>query len=445
MPSLTALCNGEPQPGAGGTGFSVSDTVPGVKQSRMSQTSDPDLPLRRLPGLVSCLSGRSLAALSSQMQAVAVGWQIYELTHSAAALGFVGLMQFLPMVALIFPAGHVADQFERRKIVLICQITEMLAALAMAVASFTHVAGPWSIYAVVMLFGACRAFEMPAQQTFLPSIVPPALFPRASALSSSLFQTASIIGPSLGGVLYGLGAGVCYLMCGMGFGLAAMSTASLKLRFQARKRQPVTLESVFGGIAFLRRKPDILGAISLDLFAVLLGGATALLPVYADQILHAGPIGLGLLRAGPALGAVLMAVVLTRWPLKRNTGRSMFIGVAVFGVATIVFGLSRSVWLSVLALMVLGAADVVSMMVRGALVQLGTPDEMRGRVSAVNMLFIGSSNQLGEFESGMLAQAVGAVPAVVIGGIGTLIVTVLWMRLFPGLRKLDRLEDAACE
>lgn len=401
----------------------------------------PDPTLLRQPGLISCLVGRNLSAFSSQVQAVAVAWQIYSLTHSSASLGFVGLAQFLPMMLLTLPAGHVADQFNRRRIVITCQVVEALAACGMAIASWQHLIGPWALYLLVALFGACRAFEMPAQQTFLPAIVPASLFPRAAALSSSLFQVACIAGPSLGGVLYGFGADTCYALCCIGFASSALATASITMRFPERRRQPITLESVMGGIAFLRRQRPMLGAISLDLFAVLLGGATALLPVYADDILHAGPIALGLLRAGPAMGAVLMAVIMTRWPIRKNAGKIMFLSVAIFGLATIVFGVSRSIPLSILALMVLGAADVISVMVRGALIQLGTPDEMRGRVSAVNMLFIGSSNQLGEFESGMLAACVGAVPAVVIGGIGTLVVTGLWMRLFPGLRELDRLDD----
>ncbi|GBQ23188.1 major facilitator superfamily transporter [Acetobacter estunensis NRIC 0472] len=388
-----------------------------------------------------CLVGRNVAAFSSQVQAVAVAWQIYALTHSAAVLGFVGLAQFLPMLLLTLPAGHVADQFDRRRIVLTCQAIEASAALFMAVGSWEGWIAPWALYVLVALFGACRAFEMPAQQTFLPSIVPASLFPQAAALSSSLFQVACIAGPSLGGVLYGLGADVCYALCAVGFGASAIATASLKFKVSERPRQPATLASVLGGISFLKSRPAMLGAISLDLFAVLLGGATALLPVYAYDILHAGPVSLGLLRAGPAMGAVLMAAILTRWPLNRHAGRAMFLAVAIFGMATIVFGISHSIPLSIAALMVLGAADVVSVMVRGALVQLGTPDEMRGRVSAVNMLFIGSSNQLGEFESGMLAAAIGTVPAVVLGGVGTLVVTAVWMRFFPGLRDLDRLND----
>lgn len=398
-------------------------------------------PLLSQPGLVAALTSRTLGAFSSQVQAVAVGWQIYALTHSAAALGFVGLAQFLPMVAFIFPAGHAAAQHDRRRIVITCQVIEALAAAFMALASFAHFLAPGMIYGLVALFGVCRAFEMPAQQTFLPSLVPTSVFPRAAALSSSLFQVASIAGPSLGGLLYGLGAGVCYALCAAGFAIAALATTSMTLRFPARPRQPATLAAVFGGISFLRRKPAMLGALSLDLFAVLLGGATAMLPLFATDILHAGPWGLGLLRAAPAIGALLVATVLARYPLGHHAGRWMFVSVMIFGVATIIFGLSRSIPVSILALAVLGGADVISVMVRSALVQLGTPDEMRGRVSAVNMLFIGSSNQLGEFESGMLASAIGAVPAVVVGGIGTLVITAVWMALFPGLRDLDRLDD----
>ena len=401
----------------------------------------PPTPLLSLPGLVAALTSRTLGAFSSQIQAVAVGWQIYALTHSAAALGFVGLAQFLPMVAFIFPAGHAADQHNRRRIVITCQVIEACAAGFMALASFGHFLAPVMIYGLVALFGVCRAFEMPAQQTFLPSLVPTSDFPRASALSASLFQVASIAGPSLGGLLYGLGAGVCYALCAAGFAIAALATFSMKLRFPARPRQPATLAAVFGGIAFLRRKPAMLGALSLDLFAVLLGGATAMLPLFATDILHAGPLGLGLLRAAPAIGALLVAAVLARYPLGRHAGLWMFVSVVIFGIATIIFGLSRSIPVSIAALAVLGGADVISVMVRSTLVQLGTPDEMRGRVSAVNMLFIGSSNQLGEFESGMLASAIGAVPAVVVGGIGTLVITAIWIALFPGLRKLDRLDE----
>ncbi len=407
----------------------------------MTNPSAPSPSLLKQSGIPAVLGGRTLSAFASQVQAVAVGWQVYALTHSAAALGFVGLAQFLPMVLFIFPAGHAADQHNRQRIVISCQVIEALATAFMAYASFSHHLTSFMIYGLVVIFGVCRAFEAPAQQTFLPSLVPPALFPRAAALSSSLFQVACIAGPSLGGLLYGLGAGVCYALCALSFAIAAFCTFSMKLQFPTRAKQPATLGAVFGGIAFLRRKPTMLGAISLDLFAVLLGGATAMLPIFANDILHAGPWGLGLLRAAPGIGALLVAAILARHPLGRHAGLWMFAAVAIFGFATIAFGFSRSIAVSVVMLAILGGADVISVMVRGALVQLGTPDEMRGRVSAVNMLFIGSSNQLGEFESGMLAAAIGPVPAVVLGGIGTLCISGIWMALFPGLRKLDRLEN----
>ncbi|GAB6854764.1 MFS transporter [Asaia astilbis] len=399
-----------------------------------------DSALSAIPSLRPFLVGRTLSALSAQVLAVAVAWQTYALTHSVAALGLLGLAQFLPMLALVFISGHVADRYNRKRIVLICQTIEVVIASAMAVATFTGQLAPWALYGLVACFGALRSFEGPCQQTFLPSIATPAQFPRAAALSASLFQTASIIGPSLGGLLYGLGADFCYLTCACGFAIALFSTNMLKLRPFGGSRSPMSLESLFGGIAFLRRRRDLLGAISLDLFAVLLGGATAMLPVYANDVLHLGPIGLGILRASPAIGALLGSLYLARYPLRGHAGPIMFASVGIFGIATIVFGISHSLTLSVLSLAVLGAADVVSVVIRGALTQLATPDGMRGRVSAVNMLFIGSSNQLGEFESGMLATAIGTEAAVVAGGIGTLIVAGLWIRMFPSLWRLDRLD-----
>ncbi|MBB2155386.1 MFS transporter [Gluconacetobacter diazotrophicus] len=403
----------------------------------------PQGPARLLdhPGFMAFLSARTLSAFSSQVQAVAVGWQIYMLTHSARALAWVGLAQFLPMFCLTLVAGHVADHFDRRLVVTTCQALEACGALVMAVGSFNHWLTPPMIYGMVALFGTARTFEMPSQQTFLPALVPATLFPRASALSASLFQVASIMGPSLGGLLYGVGAGFSYSVCAVGFGMATVATFNMRLEAPTRVRRPMTIATVLGGLHFIRAQPEMLGAISLDLFAVLLGGATAMLPLYANDILHAGPLGLGLLRTAPGLGALLCATAFARWPLNRRAGHAMFAAVAVFGLATIVFGLSRSLPVSILALAVLGGADVISVVVRGALVQLRTPDEMRGRVSAVNMLFIGSSNQLGEFESGMLASLIGPVEAVVLGGIGTIVVTLLWMRMFPALRRLDRLDD----
>lgn len=411
----------------------------------MIDSSAASTSLKALKGLRPILFARATSALSSQVLAVAVGWQIYALTHSVAALGFVGLTQFLPMLGLVFVSGHVADQFNRKRIVQICQAVQALAACAMGVASLTGHLQPYAIYLLVAAYGALRSFEQPAQQTFLPALATPAQFPRATALSTSLFQAASIIGPSLGGLLYGIGAGYCYLICAVGFASSFCATTTLKLPRKMTAREPVSLTSVFGGIAFLRRRRDLLGAISLDLFAVLFGGATAMLPVYASDVLHLGPVGLGILRAAPAIGALAMSIYLARFPLKGHCGPIMFAAVGVFGIGTIIFGLSDTLWLSVIGLATLGAADVISMVVRGALTQLATPDHMRGRVSAVNMLFIGSSNQLGEFESGMLASAFGPVAAVVMGGIGTLIVAGAWIKMFPRLWQLDRLEDVKPE
>ncbi|QHC35978.1 MFS transporter [Komagataeibacter xylinus] len=401
----------------------------------------PPLPLHRHPGLLAFLAARTASSFSACVQAVAVGWQIYAITHSTTALALVGLAQFLPMAGLLLPAGHAADHFNRRMIVVTCQAIEALSALFMAIAAFGGWTTPWMIYAMVMVFGAARAFEMPCQQTFLPSLVPAHVFPRAAAVSSSLFQAAAVTGPSVGGLLYGAGAGVCYLVCALGFASACVGTLCIRLVFAPRPRVPLSLATFVEVAHFMRARPDMLGAISLDLFAVLLGGATAMLPVYASDILHAGPIGLGLLRGAPAIGAVACSIFMVWKPLNHRAGARMFLAVAIFGLATVVFAFSRSMAVSIMALAVLGAADVVSVVVRGALVQLRTPDSMRGRVSAVNMLFIGSSNQLGEFESGMLASLIGPVEAVALGGIGTLVITGLWIRMFPTLWRVDRLDD----
>ena len=311
--------------------------------------------------------------------------------------------------------------------------------------SLTHPASGWPYYAILVLFGAARGFYAPAAQSLLPFLVPPEKLPKAIALSSSVFTTAVIAGPALGGFLYAFGPVYTYGVCVAGFLGASSLIASLGgRRRHAQVSSTVSrLERVAEGIHFVRRRPVVLGAISLDLFAVLLGGATALLPVYARDILHAGPFGLGVLRSGPAIGAALMAFSLARWPLVRSTGITMFLAVMVFGVATIVFGVSTNFYLSLAALATLGASDMISVFVRSALIQYATPDEMRGRVSAVSMLFVGASNELGEFESGITAAWFGVVPAVVLGGLGTLGVVALWMWLFPPLRKVDRLSDVA--
>jgi len=395
--------------------------------------------LLKTPGLAALLGARSLSALGYQMQAVVLGWQMYALTHSAWSLGLVGLAQFLPFLALVFVAGTIVDRADRRRIAMICQGAEAAAAFGLAVLSVVGTATPAMLYALAAATGTARAFEAPSLQALLPSLVLQAAYPRAAALSSSVFQCASIAGPSLGGLLYSAGSGVAYAACGTAFAFAAACSSRLPARVRAIAQKPPTLASFFEGVGFVIRRPDVLGAISLDLFAVLLGGATALLPVFAGGILHAGPLGLGLLRAASGAGALVVSVALSRRPLSRHLGPAMFAAVGVFGIATIVFGLSTWLPLSVASLVLLGGADVVSVVIRSTLVQMRTPDEMRGRVAAVNLLFIGSSNQLGEFESGSLAALIGAVPAVVVGGVGTLAVAAIWMGLFPGLRRLDRL------
>ncbi len=384
-------------------------------------------------------SARVLSSGASQVLAIAVGWQVYALTGSTLQLGLIGLAQFLPTVLLTLPAGHAADRLDRRRVAQACQAAAGLGMLGLSAESALGSTRPWLIYAVVALVGAAQAFESPAFSALLPGLVPPALFPRAVALATSAGQTAFILGPAVGGLLYALGAAVPTGVAGAAALAASLCTGLIRMQPPPR-RETATLRSVFSGIGFIARRPVILGAVSLDLFAVLFGGATALLPVYARDILHTGPWGLGLLRAAPAVGALALSVVLARHPLRRRVGRSMFAAVLVFGLATSVFAVSASLPLSLAALLVLGAADVVSMVVRSSLVQLGTPDEMRGRVSAVNGLFIGTSNQLGEFESGSTAALLGTVPAVLLGGLGTIAVALLWMRLFPHLREMDGFE-----
>jgi MFS family permease len=383
---------------------------------------------------------RVAAMLAHQMLAVAVGWQVYELTNSALDLGLVGLAQFLPALALALVAGHVADRYDRRRILQTCQVVVALVAGALALLSATGVIVEQAIFALIAVVGAARAFQMPAQQALLPGLVPPAMLARALASSASATQAAVIAGPALGGLIYVAGPAYAYGASASLFVLAAVFVGLITIARRPPRTTGATLASVFAGLAFIRSRPALLGAISLDLFAVLLGGATALLPIYARDILGTGPWGLGLLRSSTAVGALGMAIWLAHHPLKGQAGRKMFAAVAVFGVATVVFGLSTWFPLSAAALAVLGASDMISVVVRQTLVQIATPDEMRGRVSAVNSIFIGTSNQLGEFESGVTAAWFGTVASVVIGGLGTLAVVFLWMRLFPSLVRVDRLD-----
>ena len=383
-------------------------------------------------------TARVFSSVSYQMFGVAVGWQIYALTHSTLALGMVGLVQFLPMLFLMLLVGHVADRVSRKSILAVCQAIESITAATLGIASLLHHLRPAGIFAGVAILGAARAFEAPSTQALVPTLVDEDLIPQAIAWSSSANQTASILGPALGGLLYIAGAQVPYLTCTALF-LCACALSTTIRPWRKTEAKSATARSIFSGIHYIRDHKNILGAISLDLFAVLLGGATALLPAYTRDILHTGPWGLGLLRLSPAVGALSTSIWLAHRPIKNRAGIHMFTAVILFGLATVAFSLSRTLWLSMPILMVLGSADVVSVVVRSSLVQLETPNEMRGRVSAVNSLFIGTSNQLGEFESGLTASWFGLIPATIIGGVGSIIVALVWMRLFPGLRKLDRL------
>ena len=397
--------------------------------------------LRSHPAFVQFWFARICSGFGFQMLSVAVGWQVYAITGRALDLGLIGLVQFIPSVLLALPAGHVADQFERRRIVLLGQIVDMLAIAVLAVISFMHVANELAILALVFVIGIAKAFEFPAMQSMLPALVPTFVLPRAMAASASAGQAAMIMGPAIGGLLYVAGPGVVYALCALLYLIAVLLMAHLRYEQAQPRREPATLKTLFAGVHFIRARPDVLGVISLDLFAVLLGGATALLPIFAKDVLHTGPWGLGLLRAAPAVGALLMSLWLARHNMERRVGPIMFASVAGFGLATLVFAVSTVLWLSLVALFALGAFDMVSMVIRGALVQLDTPDDMRGRVSAVNAIFINTSNQLGEFESGLLAAWVGAVNSTVIGGIGTLVVVALWMAMFPTLRRRQRLHS----
>lgn len=383
---------------------------------------------------------RFLTGLAYQMQAVAVGWFVYDLTHSALALGLVGLASFLPAILSALITGHVADAYDRRIVAALAYATLAAADLGLLVAAETGTTALWPIYALVVVIGTGRAFANPSLQALLPTLVPRPLFGSAIAWNASLWQSASILGPALGGFLYALGPATVFGAAAASFACASLLIAGIRFRPAAvAERPPITWATLSAGLTYIRDHPVVLGAISLDLVAVLLGGATALLPIFAAEVLHVGPLGLGALRSMPAAGAVTMAIVLAYRPLQRHAGLRMLQAVAVFGLAILVFGLSTSLPLSMACLFVTGAADMISVYVRQTFVQGETPDAMRGRVSAVNTVFIGASNELGEFESGTLAALIGAVPAVVLGGVATILVAGLWGRLFPALRNRDRL------
>ncbi len=384
---------------------------------------------------------RACSTLSFQMAAVALGWQMYDITHSTFELGLIGLIQFLPILLLSLLVGHVADHFNRKTIMGLSQILSALTVCWLAVGSLLHCLHAPSLYVAAAVIGTARAFERPSTLALLPGLVRRSQVAHAVATSSSATQTASILGPAAGGLLYGFGPQAAYFGCICMFSVAAALTSRIKPLRDTRDKQDFSLESTLVGIRFILDHGKVLGAISLDLFVVVLGGATALLPVYARTILHVGPWGLGLLRASPAMGALLVSVYLAHHPVRKSAGSRMFLGVIVFGLATIGFALSHNVALSMALLFTLGAADVISVVVRSSLVQMETPDHIRGRVSAVNSLFIGTSNQLGQFESGFTASLWGIIPATILGGMGSIGIALLWMWLFPTLKKVDSLNQ----
>jgi len=404
---------------------------------------------------------RVAGILGAEAQAVAVAWQVYSMTHRPIDLGYTGLALFLPGLLFLLSAGHTADRFDRRKIILICYGLQLFCTVALLVFASAGARNVFPIYVILFLIGTGRAYSGPASSALIPHLVPEKHFVNAVTWGGAIFQFANITGPAVGGILFTLplakllakagfgagtkfagleGAGIVYIFS-LGTLLWFLALiASLNVRPGRMEHRATTLKVVLAGFQFVRRSPMLLGALSLDLFVMLLGGAVALMPIFAHEILHAGPMGLGMLRAAPAMGAVLMSLMLARFPLTRHAGRRLFLAVGIFGVATVIFGLSHSLWLSLLALGISGAADSISVIIRGSLVQLGTPPEMRGRVSAVNSLFIGASNELGSFESGLTAQWWGAVRATIFGGVGALAVAAIWASSFPGLRRIDKLD-----
>jgi MFS family permease len=395
------------------------------------------------PGFVLFEIARFLIVSAVEMQAVAVGWQVYEITKRPLDLGYVGLAQFLPGILLFPISGHASDRFERNKVLSACYAGYGVCFALLLMLTERGTPSMMSIYEVLLLLGVVRSFASTASRSILPQLVPEEHFPNAVAWNASVFQAATILGPSFGGIIYAAfhGPSAVYIVALVTAIAATLSSFKIKPEVKARPREPITLKTVFAGLDYIWNKKLILGAISLDLFAVLLGGAVALLPVYAREILHTGPWGLGLLRTAPGVGAAVMAVSLAHRPLRGRSGITLLWAVAGFGVFTIIFGLSHNLVLSMVALFLLGASDMISVIIRATLTQLATPDEMRGRVTAVDMIFIGTSNEFGQFESGVTAQWFGTVPAVVLGGVGTLVVIVLWAWWFPELRNAGDLRD----
>ena len=385
-------------------------------------------------------SARFLTAFATQIISVSVGWQMYDVTGNALYLGLIGLFQFLPSLFLILVTGTVADRYNRRVIVALCLLLASACAVGLFVLTVTGSFSPWPVFAILGVFGVERAFMGPAVQSLGPNLVPAQDLPNAVAWNSSSWQAASILGPVAGGLLYGLGPTIAYGTAFVFMALGAVLVIAIPKPGARTASRAVNLETILAGFRFIASEKVVLGAISLDLFAVLLGGAVALMPIFARDVLTLGPWGLGLLRAAPGIGAIAVALFLAAYPIRHHAGTIMFVGVGLFGFATVLFGLSETAWISIAALMLLGASDMLSVYVRETLLALWTPDEVRGRVNAVNMVFIGASNELGEFRAGTMAHGVGAVPAVIVGGIGTIAVAIVWAGLFPTLRKIDNLD-----
>jgi MFS family permease len=396
----------------------------------------------RLPHFRNYLFARTLTTVATEMQSVAIGWQVYQLTHSFTKLGFIGLAQFIPFVLLVLPAGQVADRHDRRLIINLCIVAELVGSAILLFFTHRGLHSLWPVYLVLTLIGSARAFAMPVAQAIVVNLVPEDSFASATAIGASGWQTATILGPVLGGFLYLAGPQTVYSAVVLLLFIAALLMSIVRMpRQHIKNPAPFTWQHALEGLRFVRSRPVVLGAISLDLFAVLFGGCVAVLPAYASDILHVGPQALGFLRTAPAVGALLMAAALASFPIERRVGRWMFSGVAVFGVATIVFAVSHHFWLSLLMLLLLGAGDMISVYIRQILVQLETPDAVRGRVSAINSMFIGASAELGEFESGMMAGALGLVPSVILGGCATLVVAAIWSQIFPSLSRADRFQS----
>ena len=398
---------------------------------------------------------RVAVILGAEAQSVAVAWQVYSITHRPLDLGYTGLALFLPGLLFLLPAGHVADRFDRRQIILLCYSLQIVCTVTLIALTRAGVHTVLPIYAVLFLVGTGRAFSGPASSALIPHLVPEKHFVNAVTWGGAIFQFANTLGPALGGLLFTFplahfvpdtrleGAGIVYVFTLGTLGWFLILVGSLSVRPGRMEHRSASLRVVLAGFRYVFHMPMLLGSFSLDLFVVLLGGAVALMPIFAQEILHTGPRGLGMLRAAPAVGALCTSLVMARFPLHRKAGVRLFVCVAIFGIATVVFGVSRSLWLSLVALAIAGAADMISVIIRGSLLQLATPPEMRGRVSAVNSLFVGASNELGEFESGLTAQWLGAVRATIFGGVGSLIVAGVWSGLFPDLRRADELTSAA--